>query len=201
MTIFDPPFNQILLGNSMSRYDGGHLDSLLYELAQAVDKKLDGYDSGGYAQDFKNDVFEIHPYYWGECSCGYEGVEEAWHSKNKHKQECYQTGYSAIKYDWNKQQKKHEAAAKELCEKHGIDWNGGLGSAVHCTCDYRERWREFCKENSHKPECGVVLPNFRHFKTGIEVRWYKYIGRGMSCNKDLTAVEFGGIVKECIDSL
>ena len=45
----------------------------------------------------------------------------------------------------------------------------------------------------------AVLPNFQC--GDFEVRWYKYLGRGMSMNKSLDANEFFDIIDRCIKSV
>jgi hypothetical protein len=46
-----------------------------------------------------------------------------------------------------------------------------------------------------------ALPNFLHKASGFELRWYKYIGRGMSVNRRVTLAEFQAIFDECMASL
>lgn len=67
----------------------------------------------GYGGNWSSDVFDMRPYYWGDCLCG--GVE-----------------------------------ADTPCE----------------------------------PSCPTELPNFLYKPTGLEVRWYKYIGRGQEVSAD-----------------
>ena len=43
--------------------------------------------------------------------------------------------------------------------------------------------------------------NFRHFGTGFEVRWYKYIGRSMETVGELTPLGWETVLQECKDSL
>jgi hypothetical protein len=47
----------------------------------------------------------------------------------------------------------------------------------------------------------AALPNFFHKPSGFELRWYKYIGRGMSVNRRVTLAEFQAIFDECMASL
>lgn len=83
-----------------------------------------------------------------------------------------------------------------------------------CDCGFEEReiafddtnpseedYMKWLHENSHLDSCALVLPNFLHKRTGLEIRWYKYIGRGMSANKPIDCREFADIIKECIASL
>ncbi len=44
-------------------------------------------------------------------------------------------------------------------------------------------------------------PNFKHYNSGLEIRWYKYIGRGMSCNQHVCPDCFWNIFAECMNSL
>lgn len=74
---------------------------------------------------------------------------------------------------------------KGLCKKHGIPYKDGWGCAVHCTCAYDKDWAEWLKTHQHKSDCKIIMPNFKHYETGLEVRWYKYIGRGMETNIDI----------------
>lgn len=90
---------------------------------------------------------------------------------------------------------------QELCEQHGIPWNNGYGSAVHCTCDHDRLWKEFLVEHpGHKPTCSLELPNFRHKVTGLEVRWYKWIGRDTEL-KGEAGVDIARVIRQCMDSL
>lgn len=96
----------------------------LYALSELLGKKnpdAQAHGGGlggewGYGQDFKNDVFEMHPYWWGD--------EDAL--------EAYQPNF----------------------------------------------------------QCG-----------DIEIRWYKYIGRGMSVNRAVTREEIEVIFRKCCESL
>lgn len=47
----------------------------------------------------------------------------------------------------------------------------------------------------------VEKPNFKHYNSGLEIRWYKYIGRGMSCNQHVCPDCFWNIFAECMNSL
>ena len=43
------------------------------------------------------------------------------------------------------------------------------------------------------------IPNFKH--GDFEVRWYKYLGRGMSMNKEIDANKFFEIIDLCLKSV
>lgn len=183
------------------------LDFCLVNLTRAIDQ-IDGErvahgvlgGEHGYGAEFENEVFEMHPQYWGDCTCGYAEKERAWCDSHKHTELCYQAEYRAIPYNWLKQQKQHNRAAKELCKKHGIPWNNGNGSAVHCTCEYENEWKKWNVANDHAERCPVMLPNFRHKASGLTVTWYKWIGRDMSMENP-SGVSVAAVFRECMDSL
>jgi len=55
----------------------------------------------------------------------------------------------------------------------------------------------WCDEDKDCPE--AVKPNFK--SGGVEVRWYKYLGRGMSVSRQITKEELAEIFQKCADSL
>ena len=92
----------------------------------------------------------------------------------------------------------------KILAEHGIDISGGLLGGEfgygadfendvfmmhqYCWCD-----REDCKW------CGEShAPNFLHKPSGSEVRWYKYIGRGMETK---ISGDWRKIISECIESV
>ena len=58
-----------------------------------------------------------------------------------------------------------------------------------CTCGE--------KNNEHLPDCRVDKPNFFYRPTGLAVYWYKYIGRGMSANREITLDEWQDVYDHC----
>lgn len=70
----------------------------------------------------------------------------------------------------------------------------------HCSCPYSEDdWAQ-----DHVKDCRLVmgLPNFRHKTSGLEVRWYKWIGRDVGLNRtDLTGERWVSILRECYESI
>lgn len=55
----------------------------------------------------------------------------------------------------------------------------------------------WCDGDNQGHEAGCP-PNFEHYRTGLRVEWYKYVGRGMACNMATTAGQWADIVAECI---
>lgn len=72
---------------------------------------------------------------------------------------------------------------------------------ARCTCDHRTRWEIWSAENDHDASCPLVRPNFLHKATGFSIRWYKYIGRSMTVNHEISFDEWREIYNECRDSL
>lgn len=62
--------------------------------------------------------------------------------------------------------------------------------------------RAYCWCDGHTPghEDGCP-PNFLHRPSGFAAFWYKHAARGESCTADITAAEWAGILRECIDQV
>lgn len=167
----------------------------LYELSRELgerdpERQAHGFLGGewGYGQDFENDVFEMHPYWWGDCECGHDDREAQWEDEHPHLDDCYQSELS--------RRGGYEHASR-LADAWGLPQ---VGCAVHCTCGREEERREWVEANPHPPDCPQVRPNFRHKPSGIEVRWYKYIGRSMEV-PEVTFLAWRGVMDECLASL
>lgn len=95
---------------------------------------------------------------------------------------------------------------------------GGMGGEFGYACEFENDVFEFhpdyqhcsCRESEsgwsqdHVSDCALAanLPNFRHKASGLEVRWYKWIGRDMEIsNEKLTGAEWSKILLECFESL
>ena len=163
--------------------------------------------------DYINDVFEMRPYYWGDWVCHYDTVRSVWEEKNRHTQDCYQTVYHEKHYvdyagdgGWNFDLKEgHDWSGKcgcieETCALFGIDPEAP-GGAVHCTCNRTNEYVNFVKTISHADNCEMDKPNFKHYASGIEVEWYKYIGRSMEYDQEVPIEKWVEVFKECIDSI
>lgn len=154
-----------------------------------------------YAPEFDNDTFTVRPYYWGDCTCGFEAADYKWSEEHDHTAACYQAGYKSIPFDWLKQPKKHTAAVRALCETHGIPYNKGLGSAVHCTCGHQEEYEKWRETNDHAKDCLIVLPNFLYKPSGYQIKWYKYPLRDSYASAALALTEFRVMIDVCIASV
>jgi len=209
--MFEPTLPQMLFGNATSEYDLGRNETLvadeLYDLSQTLaeknpDAQAHGFLGGefGYGQDFTNDVFEMHPYWWGDCQCGYEESEMEWESDHPHDPACWQERWGhehtrvlvlGLAYD------EMQRLMREWEVANG--WDGRPGVAVFCDCGQDDLWQKWVSTHHHDPSCGEVRPNFRC--GDVEVRWYKYIGRGMSTNSELSRDEWRGVFAVCRASL
>lgn len=120
-----------------AKYDDG-----LYEISSQIILKTDGPEAlrgalPSYGEEFKNDVFEMHPEHWdGDCTCGWE-----------------------------------------------------------------EQAKNFQETHPPSETCPLVRPNFHHYKSGLKVWWYKYMGRSEESNMELGFREWSTIVLECLDSI
>jgi hypothetical protein len=168
----------------------------------------------GYGANFENDIFVMRTYYWGDCDCGGGQRIEEWETSNLHKDTCYQVELnsmrkeSGLQYYYNGKyidstvgyktaRKIEDKIYKKLIKKYGLS---EFGCAVHCTCGRWEDRAAYIEKNGHTNECSLNLPNFKHKASGFEVRWYKWIGRGMDYDKE-TKRDYNKIFLDCMDSI
>ncbi len=162
----------------------------------------------GYGAYFKNSVFQMLPFYWGDCddTCDYYQVLDDWDFLNPHKPDCYQTFLNSIHYeDTNTMQEKEghsfrDNCTKIACEKYGFNPDNS-GALVHCTCGITGQYLNFIEKAVHNQACLMDKPNFIHLPTGTTVSWYKYIGRDMEYDKNLSYDKWQEIMADCLTSL
>ena len=172
----------------------------------------------GYGADYKNNVFEMRPFYWGDCTCDYDDLRNTWEKTNKHDKDCYQALFREMHYvnyggdnGWNFDTKPGHGRDPEtfddICDCIDILYKqfkipkGTIGSHVHCTCMRDINYANFLKTIIHADECQMDKPNFKHYASGVEVEWYKYIGRDMEYDDKVSVEKWVEIFKECIESL
>ena len=191
-----------LFGNSRGKYpvnraewQGLFWGGLLHPLG------LTGY---GYCEDgstINTDVFEIFPYYWGECTCGFDYREaEFFDGLMPHEEDCYQVALTRAM----KAEGVHdflgdgmEEIYQRLTSEYGLPM---FGCAVHCTCKREEEIKQWYEENGHDPDCPTIKPNFLYKPTGFSIQWYKYPMRDAYANQDITTGEFEEILTHCRES-
>ena len=197
MVYYEPEIGQSIFGVPWLNYmSPKFIEKDLRTLSDLIDSGYIGYN---YGSKFKNAVFEMNDYYWGECTCGYDEIENEWYDEHAHKNNCYQKDWQGLREKYAGILDVQNNEIIELCTKHNIPYNDGIGCAVHCTCDYEDRWTEFTLRNWHKLDCSVVVANFKYGE--LEIKWYKYIGRGMSSNRPITKKEWNDIFIKCTNSL
>lgn len=103
----------------------------------------------GYATEFENEVFQLHPYCW--C----ERADCPWCLSC----ECGDDAYRYFRADGT------EVTAEAF-------WDAG-GYTMGDTTDVLEKRCINCREHRQ------AAPNFLHKPSGSRVCWYKYLGRGM----------------------
>lgn len=199
---FEPELGHMVFGNAWSEY--GLPDSqveTLWRLGEAIAAVHPHganpmSNSGG--RWVVPGLFEANAYFWGTCGCGFEEREEAWCEANPHEPGCFASrraafldGLEAEGVPYADRQAREEA----WLVSEGVPVRGWM---ARCDCGRDERLAAWLGENGHDPRCGVVLPNFRHEPSGLEVRYYKYAGRDTSTNTELDDAAFTAIVEECI---
>lgn len=187
------------------------LRDLVEALANAGHEPSSGVLGGeyGYGANYENDVFEMHPFWWGGCECGHEGREWDWEESHDHAGTCYQSvirdrgfiDYDDPRHDtmsWADLNAHNLAVTDAVCAEMRLDPK--YGTWVHCTCDREPARLAWLADNTHDPKCGVARPNFVHKASGFRVDWYKYIGRGME-HEPIDKSEWGRIQAECLESI
>ncbi len=166
-----------------------------------------------YGEEFTNDTFEVHSYYWGDCTCGWDSLDDG-HKKEselKHSKDCYQNDYHRIyelcKSDFDKER----VLIRDVYKKLGWDttspdwWHG---CAIRCSCDYHDRLGALIQQyaekfgcDGHKEDCLLLRPNFQFKPTGYKLMWYKYPLRDSYANQKLTLKQFEVMIDKCIASI
>jgi hypothetical protein len=160
-------------------------------------------------------IFEIFPYWWGECTCGVEEENETLYQKWR--EELFTSkewkDYTTIEY-W----------CKNDCPAFSFNDNTSQEELLkYCTCgtmvknikikkrkdkikdkikEYEKRERE--NSLSHKDDCCLVKHNFVYHPNKddcFSIDWYKYPFRDSYSNKNLSNNEILAIFKECGDLL
>jgi len=198
----------MMFGNSRGEFEIERGCGWENELVRLFEAYAPNRDNGGreYGEQFENEVFTVSPYYWGDCTCGYDEKEWAWDKSHNHSNECYQVEYCKIRspyeigIDHDVWVRKY---IKPLYQKFGLDTklkNWWHGCTTVCTCSYKDEWVKFVLENDHNPDCLTVRPNFLYKPTGFAIKWYKYPLRDSYKNQDVSLREFHTIIDDCTAS-
>lgn len=187
----------------------------LVDLTEALEEAgWDSYGGGlggtyGYGTHYENDVFEMHPYFWGDCECGFEDRAERWENTHLHDPACYQQvirdrGFigwddpASEDMDWEVRHNDNDKITYAVCLEMGLSTTSG--THVHCTCPREPARLAWLAANDHESACGVGRPNFLHKPTRTRVDWYKYIGRSME-HEPVSKEAWRTLVDECVASI
>lgn len=171
----------------------------LYRLFAKVDPEGDD----GRGPTYNNHVFSLTPYYWGDCTCGYDESPEY---PGDHNPDCYQTALRKIKTKYKERawgDPDEEVEIEALCKQHDFPFPSGC--MVHCDCDFSERLHKWHEEigfpGGCKPECMLRQPNFHYKPTDFRIEWYKYPLRDSYMSDLVTVDEFSQIIDKSIESV
>lgn len=174
---------------------------------------------GGYVCEYNGEIiFEIFPYWWGDCTCGAE--EENYKLEKKWKNELF-TPYQWKTYmtfedwcddacpacSWKKEnQDKTKDELLKICNCGIVKKNIRLINRKEKLKDKIKEYerREIEESIPHKEECLLLKHNFV-YHPGQEdefwIDWYKYPFRDSYMNKQLTNDEIKNIWNECSEKL
>jgi hypothetical protein len=100
-----------IFGNSRGEYPierGEGFENELYRLFEAYAPSRDN-SWREYGVEFENDVFSVFPYYWGDCTCGYDEKDYQWSAENEHESSCYQSALDRAMREWLEKHPEPEA--------------------------------------------------------------------------------------------
>lgn len=160
---------------------------------------------------FVNEVFELHPYYFGQCLCSYGKKYQDFIKLNPHTEQCFMVELNVLNDAFKKHPQylnnnklKAERANEErrLCIAHKIDYKDGKNLSEVCNCGVQEKFASL--NLPHEDGCPIILPNF-WLKTpdnhSLKIFWYKTYFRDAHSTKPLTLEEFRNIIGICLNSL
>lgn len=206
-------------GNSRGLYSVERTEGWGHQIGRLFEA-IDGPEFDSYGTEYENNTFFIFPYYWGDCDCGYEEIESKASNAVEHRDSCYQQlvkteliqkyGYKKSKWGGVERDKPYDdnrrdenTVRKKYCDQLNLTFPNGC--AVHCTCDYDNRFEKYVKvckyPVGHRSWCKIVRPNFYYKPTKFEIQWYKYPFRDSYMNQEINVNQFKTIVDDCIRSI
>ena len=104
-----------------------------------------------YGMEFENDVFSVFPYYWGDCTCGYDEKDSQWQEENEHEPHCYQ---SALKKALDEWLENHPEPEVEMFNTSYEEVETGITfiSAVPARSPSADMWRKWHDEKQEIEE-------------------------------------------------
>jgi len=211
-----PTIPQALFGNPTGTYDcPDFVEALIASLFDEIERVYWNKNQKEWNKetDPKFSGLTVRPYSWGECDCGWGEMEFS----EDHQPTCYQSlvDEELIKKHKFKKDKDgfvnnpkgvsysiKDNVQKKYCRKLGLSYPAG--AAIHCTCSHTKHFEEwFLKNkkgiNGHAIDCEIEIPNFTF--DGVELRWYKYFGRGMSLNCHKTEKQWREWYDKCLKQI
>jgi hypothetical protein len=205
---YEPEIGQAVFGNPTGAYDcpefvDAFLSHILSEIARVFwnknQRKWDSYEDPQIAG------VEFRPYYWGDCTCGYDILKAAWENTHHHTNECFHERYAA-EDAYQERRCARTLEGLKVRHDHMTKWakdNGypqaPFGMAVYCDCGLDREWQEWASTHNHAPDCESILPNFKYGEA--EIRWYKHPGRGMSVNVDWDEATWRKWLDSCLAAI
>lgn len=209
--MYEPELGQLVYGNSYGNYRCpewmvAFLDTINDEIwrithnCQVPDPTLPGHygisPGSNQSSELKTSLFEMRSYYWGDCTCGWGDLE----FDEPHEDSCFHTKYTQAFPEMGFGEEVHKRM------KAWVDANNGpeSGWAVYCTCSHEKHFKEWAEQNKKGPnghaiDCPIEVPNFKY--KDIEVRWYKYLGRGCTVNRAITPDEGAAMLADILGFL
>lgn len=159
------------------------LDRMLRRITVAASLDPDGEWAEKYGTNFENDVFMMHQYCWcDDPNC-------PWCRNCECPDEAFSYYVDDKKVTFEEWVEFHREMVKGLKEKASEEANRRRKAIHEPVCD-------FCVKYGGKRE-----PNFWYKPTDFKVWWYKYIGRSVETNRDITVEELKELEKHCLQSL
>lgn len=143
----------------------------IYWILNAINYKLGGGYDSSTGIDYHNDVFETFSF-WSHCECT-----------------C-----SLEKWEWDMDQRTMTRMKKYPdVDEHSKEW-WDLYQMEHGNVTQGE-------VRDHDPDCNLEDVGFRHFGSGLEVSWYKRVGRSTKSNNSMKTLDWSRVVTECLESV
>lgn len=166
-------------------------------LLQSLFKAVHGPQATSYGQQFLSPRFDIRPYYWGDCTCGFEEAESAWLADHPCPPSCFASLYNAEASRIGYGHPQYHEHLTRWARAHGFP-QAPDGMAMHCDCGRRLADREWLARHHHTSVCPIILPNFAHHPSGFSLMWYKYPLRDSYMNQSLSYPQFHAIIDDCL---
>ena len=191
------------------------LRMLTHQLQQRhPDLTVGGFFGGpfGYGVDFKNDVFEMHPDWQGDCTCGAtepihaeacRALFDAWlTARNDYgivpstdaEIEAEVTKSRAMGF--SEQWARLSSCARPFSFARTEEYERAHPRPA-CVCEAKN-WVE---RDTHDPSCRLEQHCFAFFPTGFVMDWYKYIGRDNEIHEQGSLITVADMIEACLRSI